>query len=499
MPVKRLRVILAVLVNICLVRGHPEFPELSAQPRHVHISTGESTDTITVTWSTVNYTAESIVLIGKGTLDSRFEGSSKLFVDGGSLKNSQWIHTVTLRNLQSGQDYMYSVGSSLGWSSLFRMRVPKSGTDWSPTIALFGDMGNENAVSLPYLQTGAENQLYDMIIHVGDFAYDMYEDNATRGDLFMEQIEPIASTIPYMTCPGNHEHHYNFSNYKARFTMPQDNGRMFYTFTVGPVRFFSVSTEYYYYYLEDGMVTDQYIWLQDQLQKANSKEAREKHPWLVIFGHRPMYCSNTDHDDCTKFETRTRVGFAPFFNMGLEPLMSKYGVDLALWAHEHSYERLLPLYDRKIMPGPDPESPYTEPRAPVHITSGSAGCREKHDNFVPDPPAWSAFRSADYGFTVMQVANRTHLHLQQLSAEKDLQVIDEFWLIKHEHSAYQHQARMFLVTIIDPFYMHSSTMLLFTLKLSLLMLACVCLYTLLKANFRLLAHRGNLYSKVFHV
>ena len=58
--------------------------------------------------------------------------------------------------------------------------------------------------SLPYLQNGAENKLYDMIIHVGDFAYDMYEDNATRGDLFMEQIEPIASTIPYMTCPGTY-------------------------------------------------------------------------------------------------------------------------------------------------------------------------------------------------------------------------------------------------------------------------------------------------------
>ena len=45
--------------------------------------------------------------------------------------------------------------------------------------------------------------MFDAIIHVGDFAYDMYENNGERGDLFMEQIEPIASTVPYMTCPGN--------------------------------------------------------------------------------------------------------------------------------------------------------------------------------------------------------------------------------------------------------------------------------------------------------
>ena len=28
----------------------------------------------------------------------------------------------------------------------------------------------------------------------------------------------------------------------------------------------------------------------------------------------------------------------------------------------------------------------------MHITTGSAGCREKHDGFLPNPPAWSAVR-----------------------------------------------------------------------------------------------------------
>ena len=36
---------------------------------------------------------------------------------------------------------------------------------------------------------------------------------------------------------GNHEHHYNFSNYKARFTMPGDDEKMFYSFNIGPVHF----------------------------------------------------------------------------------------------------------------------------------------------------------------------------------------------------------------------------------------------------------------------
>jgi len=31
------------------------------------------------------------------------------------------------------------------------------------------------------------------------------QDNAKVGDEFMRQLEPVASYIPYMTCPGNHE------------------------------------------------------------------------------------------------------------------------------------------------------------------------------------------------------------------------------------------------------------------------------------------------------
>ena len=66
-------------------------------------------------------------------------------------------------------------------------------------------MGNVNAVSLPRLQRETQSGMYDMILHVGDFAYDMNDDNGTRGDEFMRQIEPIAAYVPYMTCPGNHE------------------------------------------------------------------------------------------------------------------------------------------------------------------------------------------------------------------------------------------------------------------------------------------------------
>ena len=168
-----------------------------------------------VTWSTINKTSDSRVLLGRKRFETEFIGSSTIFVDGGAEGRSQYIHKVILTALKPATFYLYRVGSSQGWSNLFFTRTLPAGTDWAPIIALYGDMGNENAVSLPFLQRDVSEGAYDLVIHVGDMAYDMAEENGGRGDDFMKQIEPIGSIVPYMTCPGNHEQHYNFSNYKV--------------------------------------------------------------------------------------------------------------------------------------------------------------------------------------------------------------------------------------------------------------------------------------------
>lgn len=112
---------------------------------------------------------------------------------------------VILKELTPQMRYMYHCGSKLGWSPLFYFHVPRTDSDWSPHVAIFGDMGNENAQALPRLQAEAQSQMYDAMLHVGDFAYDMHSENAKVGDQFMRQIEPVAAYVPYMVVPGNHE------------------------------------------------------------------------------------------------------------------------------------------------------------------------------------------------------------------------------------------------------------------------------------------------------
>ena len=65
--------------------------------------------------------------------------------------------------------------------------------------------------------------------------------------------------------------------------------------------------------------------------------------------------------------------FSVFIFSSLEPLFFQYGVDLIIEAHEHSYERLWPVYNDTVT-----AHNYINPQAPVHLISGAAGCNEAY-------------------------------------------------------------------------------------------------------------------------
>ncbi|KAK1160479.1 acid phosphatase type 7-like [Acipenser oxyrinchus oxyrinchus] len=412
-------------------------PPVGLQPEQVHVSYTGVPQSMIITWTTFNKTESWVEygVWGGKLFQLTAQGSCTLFKDGGDEGRKLYMHRVTLTHLKPGTAYVYHCGSNDGWSDILFFTAIKEGSEWSPKFALFGDLGNDNPQSLARLQKETQLGMYDVILHIGDFAYDMDEDNARIGDEFMRQIQSIAAYVPYMTSPGNHENAYNFSNYRNRFSMPGDTESLWYSWNIGPAHIISFSTEVYFY-LEYGLdlIFKQYSWLEKDLEEANKPENRRVRPWIITMAHRPMYCSNDDKDDCTKFESYVRVGrndtmpVAP----GLEKLFYDYGVDLELWAHEHTYERLWPVYGFQVFNG-SMEHPYVNPRAPVHIITGSAGCREKHDGFIPAPRDWSAFRSTDYGYTRMQILNSTHLYLEQVSDDQNGRVIDIMWLVKEQH------------------------------------------------------------------
>lgn len=176
--------------------------------------------------------------------------------------------------------------------------------------------------------------------------------------------------------------------------MPGNADGLYYSFNLGPVHFLAFSTEVYFFTHKYGYESycNQFDWLQHELIESDKPENRLKRPWIITYGHRPMYCSNKNDHSCTRLENEVRVGLPDDDLMGLEELFFRYGVDVQMWSHENSYERTWPLYNNTVVGGPTPDL-YYEPYAPIHIITGSAGGSGERVKFLEPMPRWSAFRS----------------------------------------------------------------------------------------------------------
>ncbi|XP_015904511.1 acid phosphatase type 7 [Parasteatoda tepidariorum] len=407
---------------------------LAETPHQVHISLGERIDEMVVMWSTYRSSDWSTVEYGLSqALDMSANGTWQMLNNRGA---HQYVHTVKLTDLKNATHYYYRCGDGVEFSGVYKFRTLQRGSDWRPRVIIYGDLGYRDGTSTPSLIEEALNETTDFIIHNGDIAYDLHTNNGHVGDNFMNMIEPVAARLPYMVSVGNHEaFNWNFTNYKTRFNMPGTDDNLWYSFKAGPIHFIIISTEVYFFLLYGGLdaVKSHYKWLDDTLTQANLPHNRAKWPWVVTLGHRPMYCSNTALRYCRLETNPVRVGFLRVY--GLEEILYKHGVDVAFWGHNHCYERLFPTYDGEVYNGSFSE-PYRNPRATIHITSGVAGNQEGTSNFRGVRQPWSAFGSTEKSYTRLIPYNRSHLFLQQVSAEKKGKIIDSLFIIKEKNGLF---------------------------------------------------------------
>jgi len=442
---------------------------IDVTPEQIHLSYGDDIDSMIVSWVTSDKTATSVVRFGQqGKLDQTATGTSERFVEPMnatiaqecSIKTplkcpqslvcpncvTEYLHSCILKPLTSGAMYEYRIDGS---GAQYTFKAKNTSSDWAGfNVAIYGDMGapltepsGAEAPSVGLLTAEIERGSIDAVMHVGDFAYDLWEQGGRVADSFMRQIEPIAARVPYLVTPGNHEggtnQFGNLHHYVKRFNMPMKrrSSNNYFSWDMGPVHFVSFSSEAWFWQLWES--EKQFAWLKQDLAAVD----RSRTPFVVTMSHRPMYCSNSDDtDDCTKDDSVMRLGLPVFGTrfFKLEALFREYNVDLAFWAHEHSYERLWPTYDGKVFNGTThPGEPYRNPLAPVHVITGAAGCREGHGHYDKGPRGpWSAVRNSEWGYGRLIVANKTHVGWEQVE-DINGTVVDSFWLVKDpEHATH---------------------------------------------------------------
>lgn len=269
----------------------------------------------------------------------------------------------------------------------------------------------------------------------------------------MVNIEQVAANVPYMVSIGNHENSAgNLAHFTERFrNMPSNSGTVesantpslapnnwYFSWDAGLVHYISMSTEVYFGVSggPDGTLEKQFEWIIADLEKAQANRANV--PWIIVQGHRSIYCSCDG--DCDGSASTVKVGVKQTdgsLKYGMEEVLFKYGVDLFINGHEHDYERSWPVYNDTS------DQSNVNPKGTIYVVTGAAGSSELHEPFTREQPEWSAYRSNTFGYSRMYIHNTTHLHWQQVQTDPTLfgpdlygRVIDDAWIVQNKHGPF---------------------------------------------------------------
>eukprot|EP00752_Nemacystus_decipiens_P007459 g6665.t1 len=299
---------------------------------------------------------------------------------------------------------------------------------------------------------GAVEPQLGLVLHIGDLSYARGYD--AQWDEFLEEIEPVASAVPWMVAVGNHERDYpsvsvsstrrQVSFYTGtdsegecgvptafRFPMPGAAEEPladspWYSFDFGPIHFTVMSTEH-----DFSRGSEQYEFIEEDFSRVD----RTKTPWLVFAGHRPMYVNSggPGAGDCEgpaamEPNCANDQPVAKLLRDNLERLLLEYEVNLAVYGHHHSYQRTC-LVANEVCLGVSSRAPTTnneEYRAPVHVIVGTAGMGLS-TNMVSPRPQWVEYASdREFGLGMI-VADSNKLQMSFI-LDSDSQVSDEMIL-----------------------------------------------------------------------
>ncbi|WP_328815587.1 metallophosphoesterase family protein [Nonomuraea cypriaca] len=231
-------------------------------------------------------------------------------------------HTVEFTGLKPNTRYTYRVGDGTNWSAWTDFTTAADGFEPFSFI-YYGDAQNyiDSAVPRVFRQAFADRPQAKAIVNAGDLI-----DSANSEEQWGQWFKAggfIDGQVNNISIPGNHEYSGGLSTFwRPQFPYP-DNGpgdaelkQTVYTLDYQGVRFIGLDSNVQ---SNAALMAAQTTWLEGLLKDNPNK-------WTVVTFHHPVYSTTG-----TRNNPNVRAQWAP--------LLEKYGVDLVLQGHDHSYGR----------------------------------------------------------------------------------------------------------------------------------------------------------------
>jgi hypothetical protein len=292
-------------------------------------------------------------------------------------------HEASIEALTPSSAYEYQLfldAKPVGSASTYPFHTaPAIGTGPVKFIA-FGDSGTGSSEQqqLAALMTA---DAADFMLHAGDIAYGNSLGNGDASwktflDWFFAIYRGWLPSRAVLPVEGNHDSRPTNGNgqaYLDLFSLPAngaspgfpDHAERYYSFDYGPIHFVALDTEFTFQ--DATRRSEQLAWLDADL-------AGTSQPWKLAFFHRSPFSAGGEHGS----DLAVRDAFAPLFE--------RHGVQLALSAHEHDYERTRP---QAIAGGP----PVT------YIVTGGGGA----PLYPAATAAWTAFSASRHHYVRVAV------------------------------------------------------------------------------------------------
>ena len=290
--------------------------------------TGDPATTQAVTWRTDDSVTDAVAEIAPAGHGPEFvEQSRSVAATTTPLQSDLSLahhHTAEFTGLRPKTTYAYRVGDGVNWSEWVQFTT----ADDRPapfSFIYFGDAQNDVKSMWSRVIRGAYSDAPKaaFIIHAGDLI-----NHADRDGEWGEWFGAggwVNAMIPQVPIPGNHEYASRTlddrevralsSHWRPQFALPQNGPpgleETCYSFDYQGTRVVGLNT--------NERLEEQAAWLEGVLRDNPAR-------WTVVTFHHPVYSAAVTRDN-------------PQVRAALRPILEKYGVDLVLQGHDHTYAR----------------------------------------------------------------------------------------------------------------------------------------------------------------